>query len=83
MLSGAEVTHGAASGMDRLRGCHVVRWINFTVIRLFSTVICRKIGRPYSTTKETLHGCIKEDAILSKVKVCSTAMIDYYQYRNR
>ena len=53
------------------------------MIRLFSIVICRKIGRPYSTTKGTLHGCIKEDAILSKVKVCSTAIIDYYQYRNR
>ena len=53
------------------------------MIRLFSTVVCRKIGRPYSTTKGTLHGCIKEDAILSKVKVCSTAIIDYYQYRSR
>ena len=50
------------------------------MIRLFSTVICRKIGRPYSTAKGTLHGCIKEDAILSKVKVCSTAIIDYNQY---
>ena len=59
------------------------RWINITMIRLFSTAICRKIGRLYSTTKEALHGCIKEDAILSKVKVCSTAIIDYYQYRNR
>jgi len=53
------------------------------MIRLFSTVICRKIGRPYSTARGTLHGCIKEDAILSKVEMCSTAIIDYYQYRNR
>ena len=52
------------------------------MIRLFSTAICRKIGRPYSTTKGALHGCIKEDAILSRVNVYSTAIIKYYQYRN-
>ena len=64
-------------------GCHVVGWINITMIKLFSTAICRIIGRPYSTTKGALHGCIKEDAILSRVNVYSTAIIEYYQYRNR
>ena len=48
------------------------------VVRHYSDKASLKVS-----TKGTLHGCIKEDAILSKVKVCSTAIIDYYQYRNR
>ena len=45
------------------------------VVRHYSDKASLKVS-----TKGTLHGCIKEDAILSKVKVCSTAIIDYNQY---